>query len=212
MGYPDVVIACIEHQVSLEAFRAIEAALVKHDKNTKDYSPGGWLITITANHSDHFTSDRVNIVFCHCQANTVLQFNYSNASYLGEFTISSSSDAGCISKDKAFRFAYFPLMLVSPVRRKKQDTHTNLCGHAVMSFWIIPMPLCKALYQMLVTAVRLSGPPGGGPCHGAGASRKKASFCIFIGHHHLCILLIINGYLFLYVELSVFCSTSNAFS
>ncbi|EFL6560896.1 hypothetical protein AAS52_004652, partial [Escherichia coli] len=28
MGYPDVVIACIEHQVSLEAFRAIEAALV----------------------------------------------------------------------------------------------------------------------------------------------------------------------------------------
>ncbi|MGT6082755.1 hypothetical protein ACRWZ4_23925, partial [Escherichia coli] len=66
--------------------------------------------------------------------NTVLQFNYSNASYLGEFTISSSSDAGCISEDKAFRFAYFPLMLVSPARSKKQDTHTNLCGHAVMSF------------------------------------------------------------------------------
>ena len=34
---PDVVIACIEHKVSLEAFRAIEAALVKHD-NMKDYS------------------------------------------------------------------------------------------------------------------------------------------------------------------------------
>ena len=29
----DVVIACIEHKVSLEAFRAIEAALVKHDNN-----------------------------------------------------------------------------------------------------------------------------------------------------------------------------------
>ena len=29
--YPDVVIACIEHKVSLETFRAIEAALVKHD-------------------------------------------------------------------------------------------------------------------------------------------------------------------------------------
>ena len=27
IGYPDVVIACIEHKVSLEAFRAIEAAL-----------------------------------------------------------------------------------------------------------------------------------------------------------------------------------------
>ncbi|MHA0748866.1 hypothetical protein [Escherichia coli] len=38
MSYLDVVIACIEHQVSLEAFRAIEAALVKHDKNSKDYS------------------------------------------------------------------------------------------------------------------------------------------------------------------------------
>ena len=32
MSYPDVVIACIEH-MSLEAFRAIEAALVKHDNN-----------------------------------------------------------------------------------------------------------------------------------------------------------------------------------
>ena len=36
--YPDVIIACIEHKVSLEAFRAIEAALVKHDNNMKDYS------------------------------------------------------------------------------------------------------------------------------------------------------------------------------
>ena len=36
--HSDVVIACIEHKVSLEAFRAIEAALVKHDNNMKDYS------------------------------------------------------------------------------------------------------------------------------------------------------------------------------
>ena len=37
MSYPDVVIACIEHKVSLEAFRAIEAVkLVKHDNNMKD--------------------------------------------------------------------------------------------------------------------------------------------------------------------------------
>ena len=40
MSYPDVVIACIEHGVS-EAFRAIEAALVKHDNNMKDYSLSG---------------------------------------------------------------------------------------------------------------------------------------------------------------------------
>ena len=38
MSYPDVVIACIEHKVSLEAFRAIEAALVAYDNNMKDYS------------------------------------------------------------------------------------------------------------------------------------------------------------------------------
>ena len=37
-SYPDVVIACIEHKVSLEAFRAIEAALVKHDNNMAIYS------------------------------------------------------------------------------------------------------------------------------------------------------------------------------
>ena len=42
MSYPDVVIACIEHKVSLEAFKAIEAALVKHDNNMKDYS---WWLT-----------------------------------------------------------------------------------------------------------------------------------------------------------------------
>ena len=41
MSYPDVVIACIEHKVSLEAFRAIEAALVKHDNNMSDYSVAG---------------------------------------------------------------------------------------------------------------------------------------------------------------------------
>ena len=41
LSYPDVVIACIEHKVSLEAFRAIEAALVKHDKNNMGLFPGG---------------------------------------------------------------------------------------------------------------------------------------------------------------------------
>ena len=40
MSYPDVVIAWHRNtRVSLEAFRAIEAALVKHDNNMKDYSP-----------------------------------------------------------------------------------------------------------------------------------------------------------------------------
>ena len=64
MSYPDVVIACIEHKVSLETFRAIEAALVKHDNIMKLF-PGGWLITITANHSNYLVCDRA--LRCHCQ-------------------------------------------------------------------------------------------------------------------------------------------------
>ena len=41
MSYPDVVIMC-NIRWSSEAFRAIEAALVKHDNNMKDYS---WWLT-----------------------------------------------------------------------------------------------------------------------------------------------------------------------
>ena len=37
MSYPDVVIACIEHKVSPQAFQT-GGALVKHDNNMKDYS------------------------------------------------------------------------------------------------------------------------------------------------------------------------------
>ena len=37
MSYPDVVIACIEHKVSLKHSEQL-AALVKHDNNMKDYS------------------------------------------------------------------------------------------------------------------------------------------------------------------------------
>ena len=40
MSYPDVVIACIEHKVSLEAFRAIEGSVGEYDNNMKDYSQG----------------------------------------------------------------------------------------------------------------------------------------------------------------------------
>ena len=58
MSYPDVVIACIEHKVSGRP-RAIEAALVKHDNNMKDYSAVDW-ITITANHSNYLVCDRAN--------------------------------------------------------------------------------------------------------------------------------------------------------
>ena len=43
MSYPDVVIACIEHKVSLGKIPAIlTVALVKHDNNMKDYSVVDW--------------------------------------------------------------------------------------------------------------------------------------------------------------------------
>ena len=81
MSYPDVVIACMGNiKVSLETFRAIEAALVKHDNNMKDYS---WWLTDPAalNHSDYLVCDRANT-----QSVTVgkvlvkLQLNYCSAS------------------------------------------------------------------------------------------------------------------------------------
>ncbi|MCN5866986.1 hypothetical protein MLQ45_24405, partial [Escherichia coli] len=43
-------------------------------------------------------------------------------------------------------------------------------------FWIIPMPFMQGLYQTFVMSFRLTGPPGGVACHGAGASRKTADF------------------------------------
>ena len=55
---PWYLCACIEHKVSLEAFRAIEAALVKHDNNMKDYSLVVDWVTITANHSNYLVCDR----------------------------------------------------------------------------------------------------------------------------------------------------------
>ena len=79
MSYPDVG-ARMYRTYGVSTFRAIEAALVKHDNNMKDYF-GGWLITITANHSNYLVCDRANT-----QSVTVRkvaarkQLNYCNAS------------------------------------------------------------------------------------------------------------------------------------
>ena len=59
MSYPDVVIACIEHKVSLEAFRAIEVNVAANDNMKADYSQEA-SITITANHSNYLVCDRAN--------------------------------------------------------------------------------------------------------------------------------------------------------
>ena len=79
MSYPDVVIACIEHKVSLEAFRAIEAALVKHDNNMKDYSLVVDWSPITANHSNYLVCDRANTQSVTVRKVVKLQLNYCNA-------------------------------------------------------------------------------------------------------------------------------------
>ncbi|MGT3904965.1 hypothetical protein ACVTMU_19725, partial [Escherichia coli] len=48
------------------------------------------------------------------------------------------------------------------------------------------------------------GPPGEVACHGAGAARKKAGFCIFIRHHHLSIILNFKCFYFWYVNFAYF--------
>ena len=79
MSYPDVVIACIEHKVSLEAFRSVEAALVKHDNNMKDYSPVVNHSPATANHLNYLVCDRANTQSVTVRKVVKLQLNYCNA-------------------------------------------------------------------------------------------------------------------------------------
>ena len=90
MSYPDVVIACIEHKVSLEAFRAIEAALVKHDNNMKDYS------VLTDHHNLQsfklFSLWQSQHAVCHCQESGKTATQLLQCPRNSEFTISSCSE------------------------------------------------------------------------------------------------------------------------
>ena len=54
----DVVIACIEHKVSLKHSNNWGSTLMTYDNNM--IIPGGWLVTITANHSNYLVCDRAN--------------------------------------------------------------------------------------------------------------------------------------------------------
>ena len=77
MSYPDVVIACIEHKVTW-----------KHSEQLRQrwWSTiiiwriilGGWLITITANHSNYLVCDRANTQSVNVRK-VVNQINYCNA-------------------------------------------------------------------------------------------------------------------------------------
>ena len=59
MSYPDVVIACIEHWVSLETFGNWGSVGEGFDNNMKDYS---WWLTDhhNFNHSNYLVCDRAN--------------------------------------------------------------------------------------------------------------------------------------------------------
>ena len=78
MSYPDVVIACIEHKVSLEGIQTIRAALVKRCI-WRDYS---WWLTDhhqLANHSNYLVCDRANTQSVTVRKVVKLQLNYCNA-------------------------------------------------------------------------------------------------------------------------------------
>ena len=78
MSYPDVVIACIEHKVSLEAFRSNWGSWWSTIIIWR-IIPGGWLITITANHSNYLVCDRANTQSVTVRKAVKLQLNYCNA-------------------------------------------------------------------------------------------------------------------------------------
>ena len=52
---------------------------MKHDNNMKDYSLGGWLITITANHSNYLVWWQSQIRSLSLSGKWKLQLNYCNA-------------------------------------------------------------------------------------------------------------------------------------
>ena len=98
MSYPDVVIACIEHKASLEASRAIEAALVKHDNNMKDYSLGADRSLAIANHSNYLVCDRANTQSVTVRKVVKLQPNYCNAlkiKWIYNIVLFGGKNAGC---------------------------------------------------------------------------------------------------------------------
>ena len=96
MSYPDVVIACIEHKVSR-----------KHSEQLRQrwwstiiiwrIIPGGWLITITANHSNYLVCDRANTQSVTVRKVVKLQLNYCNALVIKWIynIVLSEKNAGC---------------------------------------------------------------------------------------------------------------------
>ena len=97
MSYPDVVIACIEHKVSLEAFEQLRQRWWSTIIIWR-IIPGGWLITITANHSNYLVCDRANTQSVTVRKVVKLQLNYCNAlviKWIYNIVLFGGKNAGC---------------------------------------------------------------------------------------------------------------------
>ena len=99
MSYLMFVIACIKHKgVSGKHSENLEAALVKHDNNMKDYSLVVDLITATANHSNYLVCDRANTQSVTVRKVVKLQLNYCNAlviKWIYNIVLFGGKNAGC---------------------------------------------------------------------------------------------------------------------
>ena len=129
--------------MSLEAFRAIEAALVKHDNNMKDYSQS-WLITITANHSNYLVCDRANTQSVTVRKVVKLQLTHCNAlviKWIYNIVLFGGKNAGC-SFFITFNWQYMLsfLTLVSDGRLqwpRLRNSWTSFCSRAMLICSII---------------------------------------------------------------------------
>ena len=97
MSYPDVVIACIEHKaVFWKQFREHKSV---GGEWYEGLFPGGWLITITANHSNYLVCDRANTQSVITVRKVVkLQLNYCNAlviKWIYNIVLFGGKNAGC---------------------------------------------------------------------------------------------------------------------
>ena len=97
MSYPDVVIACIEHKVSLEAFRQLRQRWWSTIIIWR-IIPWWLTITITANHSNYLVCDRANTQSVTVRKVVKLQLNYCNAlviKWIYNIVLFGGKNAGC---------------------------------------------------------------------------------------------------------------------
>ena len=115
--------------------------------------PGGWLTTITANHSNYLVCDRANTQSVTAVESGKLQLNYCNALVnLSEFTISSCSEwrtrdvhSSSLLIDKGF---FSDVSLRRQASMTKEKFRTLFCSRAMLicsTIWLG----CRMLYVVL---------------------------------------------------------------